>query len=460
MGAFERYRESALHYRRFQHRDIIPLIRALQAKSLFEVTPAGRSVEGREIYLIKAGTGSRKVLLWSQMHGDEATATMALFDIFHFLAQRDEFDGVRNQILRRTTLYFLPMLNPDGAEVFQRRNALGIDLNRDALHLQSPEARLLKDLLVRLQPEFGFNLHDQNPLYSVGKTGLPAALSFLAPPYDAEKSVNEVRARAMRLIVHLNRRLQPFIPGLIGRFADDFEPRAFGDNIQKWGTSVLLLESGGYRGDPEKQVIRQLNFVAILSGLKAISSAAYEQEDLRHYAQIPPNGPLLYHHIIRNVTSGRNGEQYHLDLGIIRTEISLPGQKEVYVQSTIAEVGDLSVFKAYDELDASGMTVLPGRVYPASFESLEEVAGLDYEGLLQQGFLYVHVKNLVVGPDFSTLPLNILMGEVQLDRTPAFGQNASFLLQEGERLRYAVVNGFVYDLRQKMNGLGNGLIFR
>ena len=37
------------------------------------------------------------------------------------------------RILSALTLYVVPMLNPDGAERYQRRNAQNIDLNRDAL---------------------------------------------------------------------------------------------------------------------------------------------------------------------------------------------------------------------------------------------------------------------------------------------------------------------------------------
>ena len=44
-------------------------------------------------------------------------------------------------ILSSLTLYVVPMLNPDGAERFQRRNAQSIDINRDALRLQTPEGQ-------------------------------------------------------------------------------------------------------------------------------------------------------------------------------------------------------------------------------------------------------------------------------------------------------------------------------
>jgi hypothetical protein len=399
------------------------------------------------------------VLLWSQMHGDEATATMALFDLFNFFRARDDgFDSLRHLILQHTTLYFVPMLNPDGAERQTRRNALGIDLNRDALRLQSPEAKLLKDLRDRLQPTFGFNLHDQNPLYSVGDTGVPAALSFLAPPYDQERSVNEVRSRAMGLIVHLNRRLQPLIPGRIGKWPDAFEPRAFGDNIQKWGTSVVLLESGGYPGDPDKQYLRQLNFVTLLTGFEAIATKAYEKEDLRLYDRIPENGPLLFDLLLRNVTAQKGELSYQIDLGIVRAEYRVPGQAELFYKSILADMGDLSVFAAYEERDGQGLWLEEGKEYPVAFATLAEVATADLYHLLRQGYLFVRVVEKAEGEVSLPLPINVLTGNYLLNPEIRFEGDANFVLLAEGKPRLAVVNGFIYDLEEPLEQIHNGLV--
>ncbi len=101
----------------------------------------GESLEGRAINHVTVGTGPIGVLLWSQMHGDEPTATSALFDVFEYLRRHRE-DRRSRRILSRLTLHVVPMLNPDGAERFQRRNAQSIDINRDALRLQTPEGRV------------------------------------------------------------------------------------------------------------------------------------------------------------------------------------------------------------------------------------------------------------------------------------------------------------------------------
>ena len=92
------------------------------------------------------------------------------------------------------------MVNPDGAEVFQRRNIVEIDLNRDVFRQQTPEAQILKNVFDSLKAEFGFNLHDQGRDYSAGTSFNPASISFLAPSPDFEKSLTAPRENAMKLI--------------------------------------------------------------------------------------------------------------------------------------------------------------------------------------------------------------------------------------------------------------------
>ena len=118
---------------------------AAQTPDLFRTEKIGESIEGRSIHHVKAGNGAFAVLLWSQMHGDESTATSALFDVFEYL-RRHRRDPAVERILSRLTLHVVPMLNPDGAERFERRNAQSIDINRDALRLQTPEGKALKAL--------------------------------------------------------------------------------------------------------------------------------------------------------------------------------------------------------------------------------------------------------------------------------------------------------------------------
>ncbi len=117
---YEKYKEPSLEKRRIKHNDLKPLIEQLKSNPKFEVQKVGESIEGRDLNLISIGSGSENIFLWSQMHGDEPTATQAIFDIFHFLDSPD-FKEEKEVILSKLKLHFLPMLNPDGAEVFQRR---------------------------------------------------------------------------------------------------------------------------------------------------------------------------------------------------------------------------------------------------------------------------------------------------------------------------------------------------
>ena len=64
--------------------------------------------------------------------------------------------------------------------------------------------------------------------------------------------------------------LEDELPGRTAKYDDTFNPRAFGDLIQQWGTSTVLIESGALPDDPQKQALRWLNRALLLSALEAI----------------------------------------------------------------------------------------------------------------------------------------------------------------------------------------------
>lgn len=443
------YRDQRIQDRRFKHADITAALQELPAA--FRQKQLGTSIEGRSIHLVSIGSGDTDVLLWSQMHGNEPTATMAILDLFRFFAASDQYDGLRQNILGACTLHFIPMLNPDGAERFQRRNALGVDLNRDALRLQSPEARILKRVRDSLDAEWGFNLHDQSRYYSAG-AGQPytASISFLAPAYNEAKDINNKREDAMQLIGYMNRLLQQYIPNQVGKYDDTFEPRAFGDNIQKWGTRTILIETGGLQNDPEKQELRRLNFIILLRAFEGIATGTYEKVPRTAYQQLPFNSYNAFDDlIIRGATYTLLGKPYLIDIAFRRDEIEYDNHSTFYPRGRIADMGDLSTSQAYREIDAQGLRVMPGKVWPETLDTPQEMSSLDMWNMLQEGYLYVQLaKNVPNDSHWHNLPLQVVPAGTFRPRSIKLGQNPAFLLLKGDHPQYAIVNGKAFDLRE------------
>jgi len=441
------YREPSIKDRRFKHADIVPLVQKLKAP--FRTQKAGKSMEGRDIYQVQIGNGPVQVLLWSQMHGDEASATMAIMDIFNFMARDDQFNPLRERLMKELTLTFIPLLNPDGAERFKRRNAIDIDLNRDAARLQTPEAKLLKRVRDELQADWGFNLHDQNRYYSADK-GKTATFSFLAPAYNYAKDVNEVRGNAMHLIGVMNNILQEYIPGQVGRYSDSFEPRAFGDNIQKWGTSTILIECGGLAEDPDKQEIRRLHFAMLLAALDAIATQTFKSVDMDVYESIPFNGSnVFFDLLVREVEIDFKGEYYTVDIGFRKDELSYNGNRDYYYRAQIADIGDLSIFHAYESVDALGMQAFPGKTYAPTLSSASQLASLDPIKLLREGYTDIFVTGLSSKARFATLPFRLIeAGKGKENNNVRMSGNPSLYIQKDGETRYVVVNGAAYDLER------------
>ena len=458
--SYSKYKEPSLDKRRIKHENIQPLINALKSNPAYTVQKVGESIKGKNIRLISVGSGDINVFLWSQMHGDEPTATQAIFDIFNFLNSSD-FKNEKKELLSKLTLHFMPMLNPDGAEVFTRRNALGIDINRDALMLQSPEGQTLKRIRDSLDADFGFNLHDQSTYYNAERTSKPATISYLSPAYNYEKDINDVRGNAMKVIVFMNNIIQKYAPGQVGRYNDDFEPRAFGDNIQKWGTSAILIESGGYKNDVEKQEIRKLNFVSILSACYTIANGNFKNISIDEYEKIPQNDRKLFDLKIERFTHELLGKDYLLDIGINHLEVEDKDHETFYNVGRIVEKGDLSTFYGYETLDATGYRLIEGKVYQETLHTMNDLEAMDIYELLKSGYTYVRLDQFSQEDNDVSVPINIL-GKDQ--KAPGFfaniGNNPNFVLQKDGKVDYAVVNGYLINLKTKDSNFTNAIFYK
>lgn len=355
--AFEHYdsfRENRLTKRRFSAALWQELI--TEWSTHFAVRELGKSEEGRPIHEVKWGEGPIQVIAWSQMHGDEATATMALADIFRLLSTSGQPNANFKQKLHQNiTLRIIPRLNADGAERWQRETALGIDMNRDATKQNSVEARLLSAWADEIKPAFAFNLHDQNRLYSVGNSPEQTHIAFLATTGDDAGTWTPSRLRAGQICQRMLRQIQPIIPGKIAKWTDEFESRAFGDTFSSRGYGLVLLESGGAGWDLEKQSLRKLNACLLLDAFCAIADGSYAEESIAEYEALPTNERTI---VDIKITDAPLSATVRADVlfNLVETPMT---DGNIHYSWVVENIGDMSPFYGLTEIDGKDLHLSP-----------------------------------------------------------------------------------------------------
>ncbi|HET9453045.1 MAG TPA: M14 family zinc carboxypeptidase [Gemmatimonadaceae bacterium] len=353
LALIERHRNPAITERRFTHQQLWNAVDASLRSPALRTETIGQSILGRDIRAVTFGTGPTRVLMWSQMHGDESTASMALTDVLRFLAEATGHP-LHARIASRLTVVMVPMLNPDGAELFQRQNAIGIDVNRDARRLVTPEARALKALRDRVNPDFAFNLHDQSARTRAGRDGPASGIALLPPAYDRAKSYNDVRTRARLVAATLATMFSYEIPGRVAKYDDTFNPRAFGDLMQTWGASTVLIESGALPDDPQKQRLRTLNGAALLAILDALATRGYETANPDAYESLPFNAGGASDLLVRG------GQVVLPDKPPMLVDLAINYDDAVArTGGRVRDVGDLADVVAIDTLDVNGLFLFP-----------------------------------------------------------------------------------------------------
>ena len=323
---------------------ILPLLKEWSEKIRLEVV--GESVKSESIFALTLGTGPIKILMWSQMHGNESTTTKALFDLIHFLSGNSL---ITQAILNTCTIKVIPILNPDGARAYTRLNANSVDLNRDAQNLSQPESRALRTLFDSFHPNYCFNLHGQRTIFSAGLVNNPATVSFLAPAQDFESAITMNRKRAMEIISVMNKNLQQNIPNQVGIYDDTFNINCVGDTFQSLNVPTILIEAGHYSKDYNREITRRFIFESFVVALNFIASSKVKGIEFQDYFEIPKNEKLFYDVIIRNSTKRDIALQY---------EEFLSDGKIRFIPK-VAAISDLKDFYGHLEINAKGYIVMP-----------------------------------------------------------------------------------------------------
>lgn len=345
--------------------DLSTFFEALEKREDLDVFKIGESEEGRAIRAINWGNGPLKVMLWTQMHGNEPSATIALEPFLNQLLQNPDLKALESKL----RVLMIPMLNPDGAERFQRRNAYGIDINRDALAQASAEMQVFQEILGSFRPDWAFNLHDQRSIFCVGEGAKLATLSFLAPSAEESRAIGPERLASMQLTAAIHQDLKDQLPGHFGRYTDEFYPKALGDNLMKAGISNILFEAGAYPGDPQREKAITLTSAGLISALKHLAVGTWKDFSIEQYQAIPANQKSKRDLLLKAVSF----KGCTLDLALQKVEVPKGSHGELESLYQISDIGDLAELKGSKELKG-------GELKTSKDLDINQLAHFDFSG--------------------------------------------------------------------------------
>jgi len=144
----------------------------------WEYEVAGKSASGRNVYHVRMGEGKLRLLIVAGIHGTEPAPVNASVLLLDLLKERYPL-GYNFEQLENVEVHLIPLANPDGFqlnyELFKRRgfephwshvweearrNAMGVDLNRDWMRLSQPETRAIHRVINEVEPHLVLDLHE------------------------------------------------------------------------------------------------------------------------------------------------------------------------------------------------------------------------------------------------------------------------------------------------------------
>ncbi|WP_282140449.1 M14 family zinc carboxypeptidase [Cytobacillus oceanisediminis] len=198
------------------YEDVVKTLKGIEQTSkgkveVFTLDRFGKSEQGRSIYVAKVGTGEKKIWIQAQIHGNEKLVTEAALQLLKTYASNNSKEV--QTVLEESTLYFIPMYNPDGAEMNTRGTKITetgqlLDLNRDWSPeggFKAKESKVVYSYWAELKPDFAIDLHHQGlkQVYGTNEAtsfSLGISLAPNGPTLPAYKNYNDVTRQMLAYV--------------------------------------------------------------------------------------------------------------------------------------------------------------------------------------------------------------------------------------------------------------------
>ncbi|MBX3269870.1 MAG: DUF2817 domain-containing protein [Sandaracinaceae bacterium] len=203
-----------------------------EVTTLAELEHAGRSYPVLSVR-VPAEVARKRLLVLAGVHGNEHAGLLAVPDLL---------DALATDRPRDVELVFVTPVNPIGAAHLSRYDGGGYDVNRDFVRFETPEARVVRDVVDAARPDFAIALHEgpQDASFMFTNPSVPRAL--------AERVLAAIEAGGTRLATtdYFGKTLSP--PGLapVGRAGKLVNAL--------WASTLGMMASGEWfdrRGVPE-----------------------------------------------------------------------------------------------------------------------------------------------------------------------------------------------------------------
>jgi hypothetical protein len=181
----------------------------------------------------------------------------------------------------------------------------------------------------------------------------PATLSFLSPAADADRTVIENRLSAMNLIAAINKEMQQFIPGQIGRYDDAFNANCVGDAFQMLSTPTILFEAGHFHGDYEREKTRKYVFLALWKALESVAFNTMDSNSKKAYVAIPENQKCFFDILVHNAHLLNSTLEVGNSVGILYKEQLF--KDNIHLQPFIDKTGVLDGYFGHLTYDCANL---------------------------------------------------------------------------------------------------------